>query len=135
MDSRVAGVLLQQVTSLLVGRPRDIARLIINPEIGLPGKYRDLSAYNVRQWLDKQDSRPIPTFEPEEPVEPVTQSEKERVKELTQALSEHLKASTNMWNKRWPRIGGNPVPPNLVKCDDGKLRPPIGKYAKCEKAF
>lgn len=141
-------ILLSQLTTILSGVDAKLAELSIHPEHGLPGQYREASAYNLNRWMEgiadeqskaiereklEQQRRlnALPAPKRQEP----TQEEKDYVRQVQLAVREWGKDLRAENTRPWPSINGQKVPPNLVVCPDGKLRPPVGKYKDCPKYF
>lgn len=43
------------------GKTHDEAREAVHPETGLPGKSGKLTAYALNQWLERRNTRPVPS--------------------------------------------------------------------------
>ena len=85
-------VLLKQCQTILIDMNVDIetADKLISPTVGLPATTNELTAYNLRRWLEKQNTpqkpREAPRLTEEDDWVPPTPEEKERSKRLVSAF-------------------------------------------------
>lgn len=46
---------MQQIVSILTGIDIAVVEDVLHPSRGMPGKYRELTAYNLNKWIEKRD--------------------------------------------------------------------------------
>ncbi len=95
-DERQSAALMTQLLSLLTGQEEILVEHILDPEVGMPGSYHTLSAYNLVQWLRRAAPTP-PAYKPlpaPEPKDTITDVEKERVFAILQRIKMDLSVTT-----------------------------------------
>ncbi len=81
----------------MTGRDEKTVERILDPEIGMPGSYHTLSAYNLVQWLSRATPAPsaYQQLPAPEPKAIISDEEKERVFAMLQKLKTDLSVTTD----------------------------------------
>ena len=144
-DRKAVDNLIGQLTNLFVKMDPKTAEACLED---YPLKNMTLTAYHLNTWLEeriaesrkaeaamydaesrrRREQRQIAERDRTAP----TPEERENVKKLAALFRECSQAMTRLQKGHWPKINGNPVPPNLVLGDDGLLHLPIGKYSNVQ---
>ncbi len=96
-DVRQTAALTLQLVSIFTGKDDDQLRGILDPELGIPGTLKRLSAYGVNQWIAKATPAP-PAYQPlpaPEPKDIISDEEKDRVFAMLQKVKMELSVTTD----------------------------------------